>query len=114
MDGGAAGGAGVLHPRRRHKAEGVIRLESKGAGKLLARKSGIAVADEDLVDVLSFQARIGKRATRRLNDQRFDIFIFMLSEPGVAPADNAGGHAFSPGEFLPLLNQTRAGWTSGA
>ena len=96
MDGGAARGAGILDPRRRGVAEIVIGLEREGGGEFLARKSGIAVADEDLVDLRRFEAGIGKGAARGLDDQRLDVVIFVLSERCVAPADDAGGHVRSP------------------
>ena len=104
MHGGRTGGAGVLDPGRALEAQIGRGLQHQRGGKILCRKAGVEMPEHDLVDVLGRDAGIGQRLAGHPHDQAFDALTAELSEGGMGPADDTGGH-----RSLPLPNFGRIG-----
>jgi hypothetical protein len=93
VDGGGAGGAGVLEPRRRLVAQRRQRLQDHGAGEVLLGEAVVEQADEAGVDLLRRDAGILDRGSGDPADQAFDIRVFQLAERTMRPADDTSlGH----------------------
>ena len=84
MDGGRAGGAGVLDPRRRLEAQGGIGLQHQRAGEVLGHEAAVEMAEPDLVDVGRGDAGIGDGGGRGLDDQGLDGATLVLAEGEMA------------------------------
>ena len=87
-----AGGAGVLHARRRLEAEAVVGLQDQARRKVLGREAAVEMAEQDFVDILRTDPGMLQRLDRHLADQAFQRLAFELAEPGMSPAHDACGH----------------------
>ena len=92
VDGGGAGGAGVLDPGRGLEAQGRVGLEDERAGEVLGDEAAVEVAEPDLVDLGGLEAGVGDGGRGGLDDQALGTAALVLAERQMAPADDAGGH----------------------
>src|SRR5262249_62062997 len=60
--------------------------------KILRRKARIEVAEHNLVHIFGTYSGVGKRVAGHPHNQAFNRFIVKLTEGGVGPPDNTGGH----------------------
>ncbi len=92
MHGGGTGGAGILDPRGALETQIGRGLQDERGGEILRGKAGVEMAEHDLVDVLGRDAGMAQRLAGNLHDKAFDALAIKLTEGGVGPTDDAGGH----------------------
>ena len=88
MHGGAAGGAGIFHPRRALEAQigrGLQHLQRGGETPAAEKPALGMVAEHDLVDVLGGETRIGQRFARNFDDAGFRQFRRQVCRTAYAP-----------------------------
>ena len=87
MNGGRAGGAGVLGPARGLETQLGIGLVDQRGREAVADHAGIEVAEKHRVDVFRRDAGFLDRLAGGLDDQRLEV-VFQPAEPGMATADD--------------------------
>ena len=102
VDGGRAGGAGVLDPGRGLEAQGRDGPAGQRGMELLGDEAAVHVADIDDVDVLGFDAGMGDGLGRGLHDQGFAGLGPRACRTAVGPSDDAGRRGISFGCQAPI------------
>ena len=101
MDGGGAGGAGILEAGGGPEAQLRHRLEDQRGREVLLLEAVVVGAEEDRIHLMRLDAGIGDGLAGDEADQRLGVGrLLQLAEPAMRPADDGGvvsGHGSPPG-----------------
>ncbi len=96
MHGSRSRRAGILDSGRGRKTQVGCRLQHQRRREVLRRKSGVEVAEHDLIDVARRDPGVGERRGRDAHDQALDRLAVEFAEWRVCPSDDTRGHGSLP------------------
>src|ERR1700730_8035056 len=92
MHRGGPGRACVLDTGRGLETQIRRGLEHQGGGKILRRKTGVEVTEQDFIDICRRNAGVIERGVRGADYQAFHRFVIKPAEGRMSPADDTRRH----------------------